>query len=639
MSGIDSENVPSDGPEFSAQVPAQLPTQFLAQCIMESVNAARGGDGTGLLESARLAVVGTEPGPAGFPLLRLELLPGHSRPGDSLPGHSLPRDPLPGHSLPGHSLPGHSLPRDPLPGDPLLGGWERLREIEEISTSLELERAAIMERLARAQAADDLAAQNERVDRGELPERHRKPAAQLLDEARVCVVDTAVATLGGSRGPWSGRIALGLAPESVAAPVRAAIAQRAMTFDQGAALIRDLDDPEVTPDAGQKVCDAVVAYATAKAAATGAPVGQGLFHAKKRRELVKHVGAPARRARALRTRTAWVLPRDDGSADFGVSGADVRCLAAYGRVDAIARAVRAGGDPRTLNQLRSDVALDLLLFGQPGADAPTAVDHPAESGWPAAVVQVVVSAASVLGLNDEPGVVDGQPVAADTVRDLAHAAGSTWQRIVTDPLTGYAMAQVSDSYQPPPRMAAAVTMRDGICRAPGCNRPAIHVDLDHVVERRDGGHTSGDQLQGLCRLHHSKKTRRHWAARMTTDGVVEWRLPDGRTYTTYPMDYRELGLHPDEGVDRPGAPVPDAHNSAEYRTDGPDDPDETRPDIVGISVADLEAIDHAAFVYPREINRLREALAVERAANEQARAAGHVDGRGYGRVDAGDPPF
>ena len=46
----------------------------------------------------------------------------------------------------------------------------------------------------------------------------------------------------------------------------------AMTFDQGAALIRDLDDPEVTPDAGQKVCDAVVAYATAKAAATGAPV-------------------------------------------------------------------------------------------------------------------------------------------------------------------------------------------------------------------------------------------------------------------------------------------------------------------------------------------------------------------------------
>lgn len=588
MSGIDPENMPSDGPEFPARFPAKFPTTFVAQRIVESVNAARGGDGTGLLECARLTVVGTEPGPAGFPLLRLEL----------------------------------------LPGDPLLGGWQRLREIEEISTPLELERSAIMERLARAQAADDLAAQNERVDRGELPERHRKPAAQLLDEARVCVVDTAVATLGGSRGPWSGRIALGLAPESVATPVRAAIAQRAITFDQGAALIRDLDDPEVTPDAGQKVCDAVVAYATAKAAATGAPVGQGLFCAKKRREMVKHVGDPARRARALRTRTAWVLPRDDGSAEFGVSGADVRCLAAYGRVDAIARAVRAGGDPRTLDQLRSDVALDLLLFGQPAADAPTAVDHPAEAGWPAAVVQVVVSAASVLGLNDEPGLVDGQPVDADTVRDLAHAAGSTWQRIVTDPLTGYAMAQVSDSYQPPPRMAAAVTMRDGICRAPGCNRPAIHVDLDHVVERRDGGHTSGDQLQGLCRLHHSKKTRRHWAARMTRDGVVEWRLPDGRTYPTYPMDYRELGLHPDEGVDKPGTPVPDA---PEYRTDGPDEPSRTRPDMVRISVADLEAIDRDAFAYPREINRLREALAAERAANAQTRA-------GQAEI-AGDPPF
>lgn len=177
MSGIDPENMPSDGPEFPARFPAKFPTTFVAQRIVESVNAARGGDGTGLLECARLTAVGTEPGPAGFPLLRLEL----------------------------------------LPGDPLLGGWQRLREIEEISTPLELERSAIMERLARAQAADDLAAQNERVDRGELPERHRKPAAQLLDEARVCVVDTAVATLGGSRGPWSGRIALGLAPESVAA--------------------------------------------------------------------------------------------------------------------------------------------------------------------------------------------------------------------------------------------------------------------------------------------------------------------------------------------------------------------------------------------------------------------------------------
>lgn len=31
MSGIDPENMPSEGSEFSAQVPAQFPTQFLAQ--------------------------------------------------------------------------------------------------------------------------------------------------------------------------------------------------------------------------------------------------------------------------------------------------------------------------------------------------------------------------------------------------------------------------------------------------------------------------------------------------------------------------------------------------------------------------------------------------------------------------------
>ena len=518
--------------------------------------------------------------------------------------------------------------------------WDRLRTLETTSANNDLERTQILEILVRRQAADDAASQNDRIERGLMAPRHRKSDPVLLDEARVCVVDTAVATLGGSAGVWRRRAALGLAPEPIAAPVREAVAARAITFTQGCALVQELDAPEVTPEAGQKVCDAVLAYATAKAAATAAPVGQGLFCRKKRREFIKHVSTRARRARVFRQRNTWVTLGDDGAGSFGVSGADARCLGASRRVDAIARAARAGGDPRTLAQLRSDVALDLLLFGQPHADAPTAVDHPGEGGWPSATVSVVVSAGSLLRLNREPGLVEGATVDTDTVREVAFAAGSTWRRLIADPITGYAMAQVSRSYAPPPRMARAVRERDGICRAPGCDRPAAHCQLDHVVEVRDGGTTRGDTLADECERHHAKKTRRHWAARITPDGVVEWRLPDGRVYPTFPMDYREFGLGADEpeaadaGHDA-GNAGPDTGNAGPYAGNAGhdagrevDDPVDEPPKKVLINLEDLAAIDDDAVAHPRELNRLRdeiaclrEELADERAGHAAADAA------------------
>ena len=501
-----------------------------------------------------------------------------------------------------------SAARD-LRDQPENGGWVLLREISQAYDELDVQASDAAGELARAQAAADLAVQNEQIDQGRLAPRYRKSAGVLLDQARACVVDTAVATLGGPAGTWHGRVALGVAPESVAAPIKEAVAARAITFGQGCALVRELDDPEVTAEAGQQVCDAVLAYATEKAAATGAPLGQGAFCRKKRREMVKHVNTRARRARAVRQRDAWVTIGDDGVGSFGASGTDARCLGAFRRVDAIARAARAGGDPRTLAQLRSDVALDLLLFGQPHADAPTAVDHPGEAGWPAANVSVVVSLASLAGLNQEPGTVEGVAVDADTVREVAFAAGSTWQRLVVDPIQGYAMAQVSKSYAPPPRMARAVRDRDGFCRAPGCAVPAARCQLDHVVEVRDGGTTRGDTIADGCERHHAKKTRRHWAARITPDGVVEWRLPDGRTYPTFPMDYREFGLHVD--VPGNGSAAPDA---AEHPADRP------RKKIL-IDTEDLQAIDADAIAHPRELNRIRDELAAERAAHAQAAAA------------------
>jgi hypothetical protein len=67
----------------------------------------------------------------------------------------------------------------------------------------------------------------------------------------------------------------------------------------------------------------------------------------------------------------------------------------------------------------------------------------------------VISAAALLGLSEETGTLaDGEPLAAHIVRDLAYAAGSTWRRLVTDPVTGEAIELTSTSYAPHHRGSA-----------------------------------------------------------------------------------------------------------------------------------------------------------------------------------------
>ncbi len=515
--------------------------------------------------------------------------------------------------------PAETTPAETTPAETSL--WEQAREITAAIEALELQRTEVLRALVAEQTASDLEHQRRLEAAGApavaLAAGRRRSAAQIEADAQTCVVDTATLTFGGTRTGWLLRVRFATAAPELTAPIQAAVNDDALAFEQGCALVRDTDDLDLTDEQRQAVVDAVIAHARARAAATGAPVGQGLFRAAMRREIGRHTDRGTRRARSLAQRTTWVCSDSDGVATFGVSGADARCLGAQRRVDAIARAIKSDGDDRTLAQLRSDVALDLLLFGQPAADAPTSVDHPGDVGWPAAVVDVVISAASLLGVTDEPGLVDGTPVAADVVRDLATRAGNVWRRIVADPVTGYAMATVVDSIRIPADMARAVRARDGICRAPGCNRPAEYLDLDHVIERRDGGLHCGENLQGLCRLHHSKKTRRHWSARIRPDGTVTWLLPDGREYVTFPMDYRDLD--PALGAGAPAPPrAPDPDDPAPPRAPDPDDPappDGESPQAhcpPTIEPDDLVDLRRRALALAREVGRLRAQLRRER---------------------------
>jgi hypothetical protein len=211
------------------------------------------------------------------------------------------------------------------------------------------------------------------------------------------------------------------------------------------------------------------------------------------------------------------------------------------RVDKIARRLRKNGDQRTLEQLRADVATELLMGGWiPGDPTFTALGKP-----PVATVQLIVTLPTLLGLDHGVALIPGWGcVSAGQAQDLALQLGSIWKRVVTDPLTGRAIEATAGTYTVPAAMAEQIRTRDRTCRAPGCEIPTERCDLDHTQEWQPdgaGGPTCETNLSAVHRGHHNLKTSGLWDSDQSPAGVLAWTTATGRTYTTYPYVYD----HPD----------------------------------------------------------------------------------------------
>lgn len=90
-----------------------------------------------------------------------------------------------------------------------------------------------------------------------------------------------------------------------------------------------------------------------------------------------------RRVAAERRRSVQLIATDDGTADL--SGIDLPidvASAAYGRVTAIATALKTDGDPRGIGQLRADVYLALLRGTLPAGRATEPTAEPHSTGTP-----------------------------------------------------------------------------------------------------------------------------------------------------------------------------------------------------------------------------------------------------------------
>ncbi len=254
-------------------------------------------------------------------------------------------------------------------------------------------------------------------------------------------------------------------------------------------------------------------------------------------------GAEARYEHAQSRRDAWMCTLPDGMAEICAVMPAADAVVVMATLDAAATAMKAAdpSDGRTMSQRRADVLAALgwnaLHAGHLGG--PCSCDGgtrqklaKGRGGRPVAVV-VTVAATTLLGLDHLPGELAGYgPIAASVARKLA--AGGTWRRLLTDPVTGAALDYGTTRYAPPPDLVELVQIRDRTRRFPGCNQPAHRSQIDHTIPAGQGGPTSAADLGPLCMPCHLAKTHAGWHVEQPEPGRFVWTDPTGHQYTVEP---------------------------------------------------------------------------------------------------------
>ncbi len=274
-----------------------------------------------------------------------------------------------------------------------------------------------------------------------------------------------------------------------------------------------------------------------------------------------------RHATARAARHARIENDHDGMCTLTLHLPAVSGITAWHRIDGSARHLRArDGETRTLEQIRADVAGDLLtrgvidgltrtielavtvpvldLLGRDDGANPGIGDRrgtgderethgglrePPEAG-PATVGsgRAAPRAASILG--------GYGPIDPITARELVGEA-SGLHRILTHPVTGAVLDLDRTRYRIPAELRRWARHHDRECGFPGCGRPAGDCDLDHTRAYTDGGTTSAQNLWHLCRRHHRMKHHSHWTVSRAGPATLTWTSPTGHQQDSDPPPF------------------------------------------------------------------------------------------------------
>lgn len=242
--------------------------------------------------------------------------------------------------------------------------------------------------------------------------------------------------------------------------------------------------------------------------------------ARYHRDRVDPEAAERRRQLVKERRCVNFTNHDDGEANLSIDGPGERVYLAWLVLDALARQLRATGDQRTLDELRHDIALDMILGKFDSRVQVHAFLH--------------LPAVTLAGLTDDPGILSGYgPVTAQACRELA-GRDALWHRVFCDPLSGVVKDLDRTTYRPSALLARYIEARDGTCTAPGCLKPAHSCQLDHTVRWADGGCTCEDNLGPLCVRHHRLKELCGWQLHQPEPGHFVWISPTGQRFDRLP---------------------------------------------------------------------------------------------------------
>lgn len=232
-------------------------------------------------------------------------------------------------------------------------------------------------------------------------------------------------------------------------------------------------------------------------------------------------GAASGFQEGLRDRKVVSYANPDFTASLGIlSGHPIEINRAITHVDQIARGLKVDGEERSLDQIRTDVALDLLQ-GKCGCGT-----APRSSGG----VHLKVDVATLAELSEIPGELAGYgPVIADIARKtVLDQVECDWTYTVTE--GDRVLATGTTRRRPTPNQRRWIESEYETCTFVGCRMPASDCDLDHRRPYSQGGPTHNDNLGPLCRHHHMARHHAPWLLIRLPNGDHRWTSPLGHTY-------------------------------------------------------------------------------------------------------------
>ena len=209
--------------------------------------------------------------------------------------------------------------------------------------------------------------------------------------------------------------------------------------------------------------------------------------------------ADRRHRKEAKKRCVRLLPESDGMATISAYLTAEEAQAVWGALRGAASTIDA-----TLDAANADAFVALLTGAAIGSPVPV----------------------TVLRLNSGDEIAGYGPISPGHAAKLCTGVPVVDLTLPPSPSTGY---------RPAPNLARWVRATHRHCRFPGCRRPAVQCDLDHVSPYPLGA-TIADNLAPLCRYHHRLKTHGNWQVRQLSGGQLQWTSPRGRSYTTHLHD-------------------------------------------------------------------------------------------------------